>query len=207
MVEDPDGELLRRWQAGDRQAGDALIERFLPTLYRFFRNKAPDEVEELAQRTWLGVLERADRLELDKGLRPYLLGVARNQLMMHLTRHLRDRARFDPGTMSIAEVSGSPSAAVAARENRRLLLDALRRLPLDLQLAVELFYWERLPLAEIATVCEVPVGTVKSRLARAKDVLRRLIRDADAAPASIEGAGAELERWAADLQRDLADDR
>ena len=48
---------------------------------------------------------------------------------------------------------------------------ALRRLPLDLQITIELFYWQELPIADIAAVLEIPVGTVKSRVSRARHAL------------------------------------
>ncbi|MEZ4372915.1 MAG: sigma-70 family RNA polymerase sigma factor [Polyangiaceae bacterium] len=53
----------------------------------------------------------------------------------------------------------------SARSNR--LVEALQRLPLDLQMAIELYYWEELSVAELAEALEIPAGTVKSRLHRA----------------------------------------
>ena len=67
-------------------------------------------------------------------------------------------------------------AAPAAAEVQRLVLEALRGLPLDHQIALELFYWEGMSVGELATVLGVPPGTVKSRLSRARENLREEIR-------------------------------
>jgi RNA polymerase sigma-70 factor (ECF subfamily) len=57
------------------------------------------------------------------------------------------------------------------RGERKSLLVALRTLPLDLQIVVELYYWQEFKVAEIAAITDVAPGTVKSRLSRARDEL------------------------------------
>ena len=100
--------------------------------------------------------------------------------------------------------AGSPSEHVALREEQRLLLAALRRLPLDLQITLELYYWEHLPVADIAAVLGVPDGTVKSRLARARDGLRRRIAELAASDHVRTGTLKDLDGWARSL-RDVLD--
>jgi RNA polymerase sigma factor (sigma-70 family) len=73
---------------------------------------------------------------------------------------------------SIAHLTGSPSRIVALRQEQHAVLAALHELPLDLQIALELYYWEELTVGEVAQVLEVPEGTVKSRLHRARQLLR-----------------------------------
>jgi RNA polymerase sigma-70 factor (ECF subfamily) len=84
---------------------------------------------------------------------------------------------------------------VAFRHERRLLLDSLRRIPLEQQLVLELHYWEGLSVAEIAEVVGVGSSGVKSRLSRARAALRERIAGGDA-PAEIRDSTlSELQRW------------
>jgi DNA-directed RNA polymerase specialized sigma24 family protein len=86
-------------------------------------------------------------------------------------------------------------------EEKKLLLKALRRIPLELQIALELHYWEGMTTLEIAEVLEVPRGTVKSRIRRARealeDALSRLARD----PATDSSTRRSLTEWAASIRR------
>ena len=97
----------------------------------------------------------------------------------------------------------SPSANVAMADEEKLLLQALRRLPLDMQLTLELFYWEELSIEDVAQVLEIPPGTVKSRLHRAKGLLREQIDTLDPDPALAESTAANLDHWAKSIRRFL----
>lgn len=200
-----DQELLLAWRDGDEDAGNALVRRHFPVVFRFFRSKITEGVEDLAQRTFLGCVESADAYRGDASFRAFVLGIARKQLLLHFRTRYRREAVFDPATLSLQEVAppsgGSPSALIAARDEERLLVAALRRLPVDFQIAVELFYWEELPIAEIADVLEVATGTVKSRLGRARDMLRRHVADLASSDALAVATTDDLDRWARSLRR------
>ena len=197
---------------GDDEAGNALVQRHFPVVFRFFRSKVTENVEDLAQRTFLGCVESADSYRGTASFRAFVLGIARRQLLAYLRARYRREAVFDPATQSVqdfATPSGrSPSAVMAARDDERVLVAALRRLPVDFQIAIELFYWEELPIDEIAHVLEVAVGTVKSRLARSRDMLRRHVADITTANALAPPPTDDLDRWARSLRRrfDRADD-
>ena len=65
--------------------------------------------------------------------------------------------------LSVLELSNTPSRAVQAKDERKLLSLGLRRIPLDLQICLELHYWEGLPGVEIARVLELDPTTVRTR--------------------------------------------
>jgi DNA-directed RNA polymerase specialized sigma24 family protein len=95
---------------------------------------------------------------------------------------------------------------MADREEEKLLLQALRQIPLDLQTIVELYYWEQLPVGEIAVILDVPAGTVKSRLFRARDALREQLGAMDV-PAQLQRTTIEgLEHWARALRDNMRSD-
>jgi RNA polymerase sigma-70 factor (ECF subfamily) len=205
-----DFELLAAWQAGDQQAGNRLVRRHFSSLYRFFRTKLEDGVEDLTQQTLLALVEGRDRFREDGSFRAYLFGIARRQLMMALRSRYRSRKVFSPAETSIRELGGesdaSPSQVVAAHWEQRLLLAALRSIPVDHQIVVELHYWEGMTVAEIADVIEVPSGTVKSRLSRARDALQKRI-DKLARHQKLDApTGDDLGRWIQSIRGRLEPD-
>jgi len=197
-----DFELIEAWQNGDRSAGDALLRRHIPALRRFFANKVGDERDELVQRTVLSCLKTKDRFEGRSSFRTFLFTVARRQLFRHYERQGKGPAEAWPEDVSIDELAETPSQVVARREQERWLLAALRRLPLDLQIAIELHYFEDLPTAELADVLSIPQGTAKSRLRRAREALaehlQRLARGQLA-----EQTIASLEEWMAHVRQSI----
>jgi DNA-directed RNA polymerase specialized sigma24 family protein len=83
---------------------------------------------------------------------------------------------------------------------------ALRRIPLDSQVALELHYWESMTAAEIGEVLGMPLGTVKTRLRRAKQLLEVELRALDVGQARLDLAGAGLDTWARELKKTLFDE-
>lgn len=168
-----DFELLRGWQSGNQASGDELIRLHFWRIYRFFRAKVDETAEDLTQQTFLACVEARDRVDASLSFRAYLFGIARHQLTQYLRRHTRTRARFEPSRDSVAEATGPIDVKIGRAQEQRALLVALRRIPLDHQITIELFYWEELSVAEVAAVLGIAPGTVKSRLGRARVELRR----------------------------------
>jgi RNA polymerase sigma factor (sigma-70 family) len=167
-----DEALFAAWRAGDRGAGAALIERHFDALERFFATKAGDAAEDLVQRTFLTCTEAAATWRSDGSFRAFLFGIARNVLFEHIrgrVRHGSEPADFSQS--AIRDLSPGVSTLVQYRADQRSLVAALQRLPVDLQMLLELYYWEELGVEELANVLEVPAGTIKSRLHRARTML------------------------------------
>lgn len=184
---DEDLELLRAWRAGDDDAGSELFRRHFDALYRFFVNKVPDAAEDLMQNTLMACVRYGSAVERASSFRAYLLTMARHELY----RHLRQQPpRDDLGVSSIAALSPSPITVVGLVERERRLLGALRSLPVDAQVILELHYWEECSTAELGEVLEVPHGTAKTRLRRAKRLLTTALHRAEEPTASDD-----LDRW------------
>jgi RNA polymerase sigma-70 factor (ECF subfamily) len=82
--------------------------------------------------------------------------------MMHLRGRYRSAKVFSPTDQSIHELAISDASLgelLAARREQRLLVAALRSIPVDFQIVVELYYWEELSVAEIAKITEVAPGS------------------------------------------------
>lgn len=176
-----DSQLLTAWRAGDRVAGEVLLTRYFPSILRFFRGKLGMDVEDLVQRTFLDCVESRDRVE-PGGFRAYLFGVARNRLYDHLRRTYRSPSYTSIGQHSVADLGTSPSGVIARKQDQRLLLHALRAIPVEQQVLLELAYWEQLSGNEIAQALSIEPNTVRSRLARARAALRGQIERLAAEP-------------------------
>ncbi len=201
-----DAELLEGWRHGDDNAGRALFERHVGVVSRFFRNKVGDEREDLIQRTFLACVEQRDRLRDGASFRAYVLRVARSRLYDHFMVAQGGPKRPDPLSTSVADAGLSPSRVLAKNEQDQLLLLALRRLPLDLQVILELHYWEGITTAELGEVLEIPQGTVKTRLYRARQLLRDDLARLAAAGELPATSLHDLDAWAQGLRDAVASD-
>lgn len=198
---DDDGRLLARWRAGDEEAGRGLLMRHFRPLCRFFRNKAGDSVEELIQRTMLACLENAEHLRQASSFRAYLFSIARNELYAHFRRVRRDA--LDVSLHSVHDLEPSCGTRIARKQEEARLLAALRRLPLELQVTLELYYWEGMRYAELAEVLGVHRETIKSRLRRAKELLRQFLAEPTAGEESMEASVEQLDDWAQALREQV----
>ena len=190
-----DEELLEAWRQGDKDAGVALFQRYYDAIYRFFRNKLMDDSGDLVQQTFLACAEGRDRLRQDASFRSYLFGVACNTLRAHLRSKYRHVAA-DLDTVTAFDLSPGPGEIYARSREERLLLKALRRIPVEQQVLLELRYWEALGSAEIAEVLGLPDNTVRSKLSRAHANLKGVMERIASSPAELASTVDNLEAWA-----------
>lgn len=171
-----DAELIRAWQAGDDAAGSAVVRRLFPRVQRMLRGKVPDDaVADLTQQTFVELSRGLAKVDPDRDLAPLVFTIARRQ-MLHYYRYQR-RHPVDPLQATAEGLAPSQSKVVHSKEVRETLAAALRQLPLDSQMALELRYWEKQPLESIAEVLSVSVGATKMRLLRARNELKDLLED------------------------------
>ena len=195
-----DAELLEAWRAGDKRAGKILFERHYDAVHRFFRNKVGPEAPDLVQKTFLGCLESVEQYRGEGSFRSWVFAVAYRQLCKHYRSKASERARFDVGTVSVCDLDPSPSRMLAQRREQQLLLEALRRIPVELQVALELHYWERMSDADIARALDMPLGTTKSRIRRGRQLLAERMAELAASPTELQSTLANLEQWAEQLR-------
>jgi len=198
---DRDFELLERWRQGDGAASNELFARHYDSVRRFFEVRLTHAAEDLTQRTFLACLESLSRRDLHTSFRSYLFGVARNQMLMHL----RSSSRLD-GLRSFAQTSPerpsrrtSLTGVFARCEQQGLLLQALVELPPELQMVVQLYYWEGMATAEIGEVVQVPASTVTTRLARARELIKRNLAQMRLTPKMHASIVRDVPGWARSL--------
>lgn len=198
-----DGELLVQWRAGEASAGELLFERYYDSVVRFFRNKVSEDAPDLVQQTFAACLHARDRIARASNFRAYLFAVAHNTLRGHLRRtySLRNGAQLDQ--TAIADLVPGPSTVMGRKAEHLLLLDGLRRLPLQLQVLLELRYWEELRTREIAEILELPHDTVRTRLRRGIARLRQVIGELPASPREHTRTIENLDHWASEVRGDI----
>jgi RNA polymerase sigma-70 factor (ECF subfamily) len=200
-----DAKLLASWREGDDRAGEQLFDRHADAVARFFENKVREGAEDLTQATFLRMIEGRDRIRDGVAFRAFVLGIAKNVLHEHLRALGRGR-KIDPEVESMAALAPGPSTIIGAREQHRLLTEGLRRLSIDEQILLELYYWEQLTSQEIADVLEVAASTVRGRLSNARAKLADRMAELAASPELLASTIGGLDTWAAELRGQLHSD-
>ncbi len=194
-----DGVLLAAWAAGDKAAGRVLYARHHEVIVRFFLNKAGVEAADLVQETFLRALAGAASFRSEAAFRTWLLGIAFNVVRKHFEALRKQDERVVPGHVSVAALSHSPSMVAVHRQEHHRLVDALRQLPLELQVVLELHYWESMTNREIAEALDQPIGTVQSRIRRAREQLARMLAESHP-PLPLEATVRKVDDWAREVR-------
>lgn len=160
--DDEDARLLAAWRAGDANAGHAFYERFSERLRGFFRVNLSDggQVADLVHETFLRCFQANYQ---EKGtVRAFLFGIARNVFLEHLRALRRTANAPDEELQDLvpADLSDDPEYVLDRCLEDRLMLKALRRIPLRLQLVLVLSLWEELTQAQIAEIFARPGQTI-----------------------------------------------
>lgn len=196
-----DLQLFELWQRGNLDAGNELFRRHFRSLYRFFANKVHDDADELIQDTFLACVSSRDRFGKRSSFRTYLFTIARNKLYTYLKRRRRDRAKLDFSQTSLMDMGITPTGRLARNGRLHVLLQALRSLPIEQQVLLELYYWEELSGAELAESLDISADSVKARLYRARNALRRQLAQLETADFEAR-ALSDLDSWARNVRDD-----
>lgn len=195
-MEPGDTELLESWRKGDLGSGEELFERYYPMVERFFINKVGTEVGDLVQDTFIACVENRFAVNDTGKFRSYLFAVAYNVLCAHLRRNYRAGRSIDFDTTSVYDLSPSPSSVMVRHREERLLLEALRQIPLDYQVLLELHYWDEMTTEEMAGVLGIPLGTVRRRLVRARELVEQALGRLERSPETLKSTVSRLDDWA-----------
>lgn len=149
---------LARWLLTDRAAAEDAVQEAALRAFRYFESARGDAI------------------------RPWFLGIVRNTCFSHLerTRNRQELGGFDEAALDAAHAAAGHSApepgrVVEGRQARARIDAALRALPPPLREVIVLRELEGLEYSEIARISAIPVGTVMSRLSRARERLRAIL--------------------------------
>lgn len=178
--DDPDGELVERWQGGDSEAFEQLVRRHERSVFRLMLRMlgSREEAEDAAQEAFLSLHRNGKRFRREARFSTFLYRVAANAALNRRRSLGRARARARELATRHAVGADLPSAprdpedAASGAEIQAQVQRALLELPNELRVAVVLYDIEGQSYRDIARILEVPEGTVKSRIHRARHGLR-----------------------------------
>lgn len=196
VIEDPDRDLVVRWQAGDEKAFEELISRherrIYRLLYRMMGNK--EDAEDLTQETFLSLHRHGHRFRAEARFSTFVYRVAANAALNRRRSLGRGRARIDKlktrhdAGDDLPSSPRNPEDATHGSELSEHVRVALDELSPSLRMPVVLYDIEGLAYGEIAKVLGIAEGTVKSRIHRARQALREHLKELLSSPSAAEGA-------------------
>lgn len=196
-----DEEALTAWIDGSEAAGRALIERHYERILLFFFSKvAPDVARDLTQATFETLCQKKVEFRGDSSVLTYVFGIARWKLVHHFRNVSKQRQRFDPleESAEVPDVEASINALFIGRQEETLLVRALRSLPLDDQIILELKEYEGLSSRELAEMYDVGREAMSSRVTRARRRLaasvERLSKSARLIDSTLTGLDAHMRK-------------
>lgn len=184
-------EFIEKLKAGDAEAFDSLVNRYTAEIYALLWRLTgdPDEASDLAQDTFLRALKAIRGFRGDSSLKTWLFRIAVNESRNRF-RWWKRRRRYQTVSLdqpvgesenaiheTISCSAASPEEDALRLERERLLEKALLGLPDVYREAVVLFDIEGFTYEQISQTLEVSLGTVKSRIARGREELRKKLKD------------------------------
>jgi RNA polymerase sigma-70 factor (ECF subfamily) len=166
----------------DSSYEDVAVLEYMNTLYGYAmvltRNRS--EAEDLVQETYVRAMIAMRRLRAGSNIKSWLLVIMRNIWLNELRRQRKIpkmvEIDVDEATANVVvETSKGPQALYESKLEREQVREAIQHLPVDFREVILLREYEELSYQEIASVLGCPVGTVMSRLARARSKLRPLL--------------------------------
>lgn len=181
-----DAELVERVKAGDSQAFNVLVLKYQHKLIKLISRYVHDQSEamDVAQEAFIKAYRALPRFRGDSSFYTWLYRIGINTAKNHLVSmgrrppesdvDVQDAERY--GVDSSLKDHESPEALARRDEIQQTVLDAIEALPEDLRTAVTLREFEGLTYEEIAQAMDCPIGTVRSRIFRAREAIDRRLQ-------------------------------
>lgn len=176
-VIDDERELVRRGQTGDNDAFARLVERNQQGIYNLAlrMTRDPEEAVDMTQETFLRAWRSLSGFRAEAKFSTWLYRIAYNVCLSRRIVHPSTFAHPSAAELVPVSESDEPPALVLRQERRERVLTAMHALSPAYRLVLDLYYWRDCTYEEIAAILDLPMGTVKTHLYRAKAALRGLL--------------------------------
>ena len=170
-----DDQLMERVRSGDEEAFGTIVDRYKDSLINYLTHlvRSRERAEEIAQDAFVRLYRSAAQYKEQERLGPYLFRIATNLVVTEARRQKRWTLLLPRLHASTRQSAPPADAPVLADEIQRQVHAALERLPVKYRAPLVLFEIEEWTYEEIARALDVRTGTVKSRIFRARDLMRR----------------------------------
>jgi RNA polymerase sigma-70 factor (ECF subfamily) len=170
-----DDALMQRVLEGDDDAFSEIVDRYKDSLVNYVTHlvRSRDRAEEIAQDAFVRLYRNASQYKAQERLGPYLFRIATNLVVTEARREKRWSLLLPRLHASTRQSEPSPDTNLYTTEIQRQVHTALEQLPLQYRAPLVLFELEEWSYEEIARALDIRNGTVKSRISRARDLLRR----------------------------------
>lgn len=181
-----DKEIIERVKDGEKEAYDLLVlkyqQRVINLISRFVKNHS--DALDVSQETFIKVYRALPNFRGESAFYTWLYRIAVNTAKNHLTVQSRKITKSDYDVSDIEQIEGNmslteqttPESLLVKDELQETILKTIENLPEDLKSAIMLREIEGLSYEEIAEVMECPIGTVRSRIFRAREMIDSKIK-------------------------------
>ena len=186
MTRDTDQELVQRVQKGDRRAFDLLFSRYQHKIHGLVSRyvRATDEIDDVVQEAFIKAYRALPRFRGESAFYTWLYRIAINTAKNYLVARSRRPPDVDVDAADAEHINGddalreteNPENNLARDQLEQAINSAIRALPDDLRSAVTLREFDGLSYEQIAQIMDCPVGTVRSRIFRAREAIDDRIR-------------------------------
>ncbi len=174
-IQTEDKKLIKQIAKGNEQAFEMLYQRHSKKLfgyaYHILKNK--QTAEDVLQETFLTIWQKANRYRGEGRVVAWLFGITHN---LALKAYNQKSTESIPETYPTTQnIENQITTQILAEHNKQLLNQAMQQLTVEHRTILQLVFYEKMSMNEVSQICQIPVGTVKSRLNYAKQVLKGVI--------------------------------
>lgn len=187
MIQEVDRILIHRALEGNDQAFEELMQRYHQSVYNLVYRmvESPQEAEDIVQETFIKAFNALSSFNEEYAFSTWLFKIATNHCIDTLRkRKLRTYSLDTPiqtkdGAVSrdYADESYSPERSTISNEHTSIILDAVDDLPEKYRIVINMRHREDRSYDEISEILEIPIGTVKARIFRARELLKKILKD------------------------------